>query len=506
MPLAVSTAREFSRAMSSKLRACPSVAHPATKIMDVADIFPEGSSAPDVEKLLDHFKSEGRVTDELASKIILETAAVLKSEPNVLDVPAPVTIVGDIHGQFFDLVKLFQVGGDPSKTRYLFLGDYVDRGYFSLECVLYIYSLKLKYPTTMHMLRGNHECRHLTEYFTYKAEVEYKNSAAVYDDCMNSFDCLPLAAIMNKQFFCVHGGISPSMTTVDDIKAIERFEEPDEQGLLCDLLWSDPHEDFDQNTGSVRFTPNETRGTSFVYTHKAVCEFLDRNQLLSVIRAHEAQDQGYRMYKQNPKTNFPSVITLFSAPNYLDVYQNKAAVMIYSDNSMNIKKFSHSNHPYWLPNFMDVFTWSLPFIGEKTTEMLHAVLGVCTDGELNEAKDDSDLEVLANKMKTTMSQISAQQNDYADLNQANEKALLLHGLTSPTGEAPGTFEDLQAALEGVKSTDEGVKAKALAGVKALDKGNEAMPKAKDVSTARQYRRRQTLEDIHSPFAGGAGQP
>ena len=106
-------------------------------------------------------------------------------------------------------------------------------------------------------------------------------------------------------------------------RAINRFEEPDESGLLCDLLWSDPHEDYDSIGGSCRFLPNDTRGTSFVYTHKAVCEFLDRNNLLSVIRAHEAQDQGYRMYKQNPKTNFPSVITIFSAPNYLDVYNNK---------------------------------------------------------------------------------------------------------------------------------------------------------------------------------------
>ena len=125
------------------------------------------------------------------------------------------------------------------------------------------------------------------------------------------------------QFFCVHGGISPALQTIDDLKAINRFEEPDESGLLCDLLWSDPHEDYDAVGGSCRFLPNETRGTSFVFTHKAVCEFLDKNNLLSVIRAHEAQDQGYRMYKQNPKTNFPSVITIFSAPNYLDVYNNK---------------------------------------------------------------------------------------------------------------------------------------------------------------------------------------
>lgn len=458
---------------------------PVAKIFDVGDIF--GSDGkPDTEALMTHFKNEGRVSAGAALRLIQETAAILRKEENVLHVPAPVTIVGDIHGQFFDLIKLFSVGGDPAKTRYLFLGDYVDRGYFSLECVLYIYALKLRYPDTIHLLRGNHECRHLTDYFTFKAEVEYKISEEVYDECMTSFDCLPIAAIMNKQFFCVHGGISPEMVTWEEINAIDRFEEPDEQGLMCDLLWSDPHEDYDSTPGSMRFLHNEVRGTSFVYTHKAVCDFLDRNNLLSVIRAHEAQDQGYRMYKQNPKTNFPSVITLFSAPNYLDVYGNKAAVMIYSNNSMNIKKFSHSPHPYWLPNFMDVFTWSLPFIGEKVTEMLHNVLGVCTEDELdNTAEGDQDLEELAAKMKETMAVIQSQKDGYTDLVANNQDALVLHGLTSPTGDAPvaGGFDDLAAAM------------KTFEGVKALDKSNEAKPSADKTVKARQYRRRQTLEDI-----------
>eukprot|EP00039_Didymoeca_costata_P028355 m.20785 g.20785 ORF g.20785 m.20785 type:complete len:474 (+) comp6949_c0_seq1:134-1555(+) len=465
-------------------RVVSSVPHPTTEVFDVDHIWGSGNQL-DHKKLLEHFKNEGRVTDKVAIRIFADAAKVLRKEPNVLQVPSPVTIVGDIHGQFFDLLKLFQVGGDPEKTRYLFLGDYVDRGYFSLECILYIFALKICFPDTIHLLRGNHECRHLTEYFTFKAEVEYKNSPEAYAKCMDSFDCLPLAAIMNKQFFCVHGGISPSILTIDDILKVNRFEEPPEQGLLCDLLWSDPHEDFDSLTGSVRFLQNETRGTSFVYTHKAVCDFLDRNNLLSVIRAHEAQDQGYKMYKQNPKTSFPSVITLFSAPNYLDVYNNKAAIMIYADNSMNIKKFSHSPHPYWLPNFMDVFTWSLPFIGEKTTEMLQAVLNVCNKQELGEATDNTDLEVLASKMQDTISHISTQKTNYSQLTKNNEDALLLHGLASPTGEAPktGSFEDLQAAM------------KSFEGVKELDKANEQKPTAESGRKARQYRRRQTLEDI-----------
>lgn len=101
-------------------------------------------------------------------------------------------------------------------------------------------------------------------------------------------------------------------------------------------------------------------------SYQAACQFLERNNLLSIIRAHEAQDAGYRMYRKTKSTGFPSVMTIFSAPNYLDVYNNKAAVLKYESNVMNIRQFNCTPHPYWLPNFMDVFTWSLPFVGEKS--------------------------------------------------------------------------------------------------------------------------------------------
>ncbi|PFH47718.1 hypothetical protein AMATHDRAFT_67055 [Amanita thiersii Skay4041] len=355
---------------------------------------------PDIAFLKNHFYREGRLTEEQALWIIEKGTELLREEPNVLEVEAPITVCGDIHGQYYDLMKLFEVGGSPADTRYLFLGDYVDRGYFSIECVLYLWSLKIWYPTTLFLLRGNHECRHLTDYFTFKLECKHKYTERVYEACMESFCALPLAAVMNKQFLCIHGGLSPELTTLDDIRALDRFHEPPTHGLMCDILWADPVEDFGTEKTTESFIHNHVRGCSYFFTYQAACQFLERNNLLSIIRAHEAQDAGYRMYRKTRATGFPSVMTIFSAPNYLDVYNNKAAVLKYESNIMNIRQFNCTPHPYWLPNFMDVFTWSLPFVGEKITDMLVAVLNTCTKEELEESDDETLVSPMAASQET----------------------------------------------------------------------------------------------------------
>lgn len=153
---------------------------------------------------------------------------------------------------------------------------------------------------------------------------------------------------------------------------------------MCDILWADPLEEFGQEKTGDFFIHNSVRGCSYFFSYPAACAFLEKNNLLSVIRAHEAQDAGYRMYRKTRTTGFPSVMTIFSAPNYLDVYNNKAAVLKYENNVMNIRQFNCTPHPYWLPNFMDVFTWSLPFVGEKITDMLMAILNTCSKEELEE--------------------------------------------------------------------------------------------------------------------------
>eukprot|EP00413_Alexandrium_margalefii_P013864 CAMPEP_0204540770 /NCGR_PEP_ID=MMETSP0661-20131031/17730_1 /ASSEMBLY_ACC=CAM_ASM_000606 /TAXON_ID=109239 /ORGANISM="Alexandrium margalefi, Strain AMGDE01CS-322" /LENGTH=534 /DNA_ID=CAMNT_0051547427 /DNA_START=24 /DNA_END=1624 /DNA_ORIENTATION=+ len=291
----------------------------------------------------------------------------------------PITIVGDIHGQYYDLVKLFEVGGGPGDTQYLFLGDYVDRGSFSVEVVALLYATKIRYPKRVRMLRGNHECRQMTSFFNFREECEYKYDVGVYDAIMESFDNLPLAATINGKFLAVHGGLSPDLPFIRAINNIDRFQEPPREGLLCDLLWSDPLEPKEGEKESAfrkraPFVHNEVRGCSYYFSLEGAVKFLQKNSLLSVIRAHEAQLEGYKMHKTNPQTGFPAVITIFSAPNYCDVYNNKGAILKFTNSTLNILQFNCSPHPYHLPNFMDVFAWSMPFVIEKVTEMLFDIL------------------------------------------------------------------------------------------------------------------------------------
>lgn len=330
-----------------------------------------------VSYLRDHFVREGRLNEAQMLRMLQRGTRVLAEEENLLTVAAPIIICGDIHGQFYDLMKLFEVaGGEPPTNKFLFLGDYVDRGYFSLECFVYLLALKINYPEQVLLLRGNHECRHLTKHFTFRLECTYKCTMAVYDACMKAFDALPMAALVNNQYFCVHGGISPQLKTPQDVNSFDRFQEPPKSGLMCDLLWTDPTEDFGLETSKAEFTPNRARGCAYRYSYHAVGRFLATNGLLSIIRGHEAQDAGYRLYRCSEKSEFPALITLFSAPNYVDVYNNKAAIIKYDGDLMNIRQFNCSPHPYYLPKFMNVFDWSMPFVGEKVADLLMAVLNV----------------------------------------------------------------------------------------------------------------------------------
>merc|ERR1719411_545898 len=369
----------------------------------------------DLEVLGEHLNREGRLNLDDAFYLVSETTKLYKKEPNLLVLDDPITVCGDIHGQFYDFLRLLEAGGDPADTQYLFLGDYVDRGCFATECVFFICAHKITYTNSFYNIRGNHECRHLTSFFNFKDECLYKYNLELYDAIMDMFDCLPIAATINGKFLCCHGGLSPDISTPDDIKELDRFQEVPREGPFCDLLWADPvddekadaddnYEDDDELMDAeptTWFAYNETRQCSYVFGIDAVTTFLKKNNLTAVIRAHEAQFDGYKMQMINEQTQIPRVITIFSAPNYCDVYKNKGACLKFDNELLNIRQFVSSPHPYYLPNFMDVFTWSLPFVAEKVTDMLYSIVSY-ENTEAPEVGPDSVVQMTSDRNRTNI--------------------------------------------------------------------------------------------------------
>lgn len=239
---------------------------------------------------------------------------ILKAEENVQPVPAPVTVVGDIHGQYYDLVELFRVGGKAPYTNYLFLGDYVDRGYYSVETATVVFVLKVRFPKRITLLRGNHESRQITQVYGFYDECLRKyGNANVWKMFVDLFDYLPLAALIESKIFCPHGGLSPSVNTIKDIMSFDRVQEIPHDGPVCDLMWSDP----DERDG-WGISP---RGAGYVFGHDITDQFCAKNDLKMIIRAHQLVMEGYGWHHNE------MLVTIFSAPNYCYRCGNQAAIM-----------------------------------------------------------------------------------------------------------------------------------------------------------------------------------
>jgi len=261
-----------------------------------------------------------QLLDPYASKSLCERLKlVLARECNVKPVPTPVTVVGDVHGQVFDLLELFKIGGSVPHTNYLFLGDYVDRGPFSVETITLLALLKLRHPERITLLRGNHESRQITQVYGFYAECFRKfGSAAVWQHFTELFDYLPIAAAVGGSLLAVHGGLSPSIHHLDQIRILDRFAEIPHDGPLADLMWSDPDP---EKTGFV-ISP---RGAGYVFGHDVVWKFLHLNGLAHIVRAHQLCMCGYQVLFDD------SLSTVWSAPNYCYRFGNTASILEVSE-------------------------------------------------------------------------------------------------------------------------------------------------------------------------------
>jgi len=239
---------------------------------------------------------------------------ILSEESNVAPVKAPVTICGDIHGQFYDLLELFKIGGKSPETNYLFMGDYVDRGFHSVETVTLLVALKVRYRDRITILRGNHESRQITQVYGFYDECNKKyGNSNVWKCFTDLFDYLPLTAVVENQIFCLHGGLSPSIDTLDHIRALDRIQEVPHEGPMCDLLWSDP----DDRCG----WGISQRGAGYTFGQDISDQFNHNNNLKLIARAHQLVMDGYT------QTHDKHVVTIFSAPNYCYRCGNQAAIM-----------------------------------------------------------------------------------------------------------------------------------------------------------------------------------
>ncbi|EJD04131.1 phospho protein phosphatase PPZ [Fomitiporia mediterranea MF3/22] len=287
---------------------------PAQQPLDVDDM---------IQRLLD-VGYTGKISKSLCLKnaeitaVCIAARDIFLSQPTLIELSPPVKIVGDVHGQYSDLIRLFEMCGFPPSANYLFLGDYVDRGKQSLETILLLLCYKIKYPENFFLLRGNHECANVTRVYGFYDECKRRCNIKTWKSFIDVFNCLPIAAVVASKIFCVHGGLSPSMTSLEDIKRIQRPTDVPDFGLLNDLLWSDPSDT------AVEWEDNE-RGVSYCFGKSIINDFLGRYDMDLICRAHMVVEDGYEFW------NDRTLVTVFSAPNYCGEFDNYGACMSVSE-------------------------------------------------------------------------------------------------------------------------------------------------------------------------------
>lgn len=255
------------------------------------------------------------VPEDRVKEICNKVAEILIKEPNIQNRRAPVVVCGDIHGQFFDLVSLFRIDGTPARRQYIFLGDYVDRGRNSLECVLLLFVFKIMYPENITLIRGNHEQATINRVYGFYDEVmERYGSTRVWRMINEVFNLMNIGCLVDGRILCVHGGISPKAPSLNQIRRFDRLQPIPDNSEFADIVWGDPHDD-------KGFLPSP-RGSGYLYGNDVVRRFLELNGLVSIVRSHQLVIEGYKFHF--PERN---VVTVWSAPNYMGKCGNPASIL-----------------------------------------------------------------------------------------------------------------------------------------------------------------------------------
>jgi len=260
-------------------------------------------------------------TEAEVKKICQLAGEVFLAQDSALSLEAPIKLVGDIHGQFHDLLRLFGYGGFPPESNYLFLGDYVDRGHQSLEVIVLLLAYKIKYPENFFMLRGNHECAAITRIYGFYDECKRRYNIKMWKTFCEVFNKLPFVAIIDDKIFCVHGGLSPDLQSMEQLRQIKRPTDVPDTGMICDFLWADPDKD-------VAGWAENDRGVSYLFGPDVVEKFLKKHDLDLVVRAHQVVEDGFEFFAKR------QLITLFSAPNYCGEFDNAGAMMTIDETLM----------------------------------------------------------------------------------------------------------------------------------------------------------------------------
>ncbi|KAJ9545654.1 hypothetical protein OSB04_025361 [Centaurea solstitialis] len=281
-------------------------------------------------------------------QLCVASREIFINQPNLLELEAPIKICGKdqsnnfrslyknlyirfatFHFSLFRrhswtiqrLIETFRIRRFSSPSQLPFLGDYVDRGKQSLETICLLLAYKIRYPENFFLLRGNHECASINRIYGFYDECKRRFNVKLWKAFTDCFNCLPVAALVDDKILCMHGGLSPDLSNLDEIRNLQRPTAIPDTGLLCDLLWSDPSKD-------VRGWGMNDRGVSYTFGPDKVSEFLTKHDLDLVCRAHQVVEDGYEFFADR------QLVTIFSAPNYCGEFDNAGAMMSVDENLM----------------------------------------------------------------------------------------------------------------------------------------------------------------------------